>query len=94
MKFLIIGLTSLFLISCGGDDSITTNTKKDSNTANEMKLSKEIKNTNSNNNSNTNGNTKNNGIDARTTKTYKAKKVNSTTQTPMFDSGLRPTNSK
>lgn len=82
MKFLIIGLTSVFLFSCGKSGELS-NTKQEQkmvvdNTAKSMKLSKE---------SNTNA------IDKNTTPVYKSQPV-AKKPTPMFDTGMRPTNSK
>jgi hypothetical protein len=84
MKFLIIGLTSLFLISCGKSGDLSA-TKKDANT---MKLSKE--NDHSGHNHDENNHSDNQALDAKTTRTY----TDTKSTAPKFDTGLRPSNSK
>jgi hypothetical protein len=96
MKFLIIGLTSVFLFSCGQNGELS-NTKEDVST---MKLSKEHGHkhrTHGHNGTKQQKHFRTQGIDAETTTTYKdnaASEATSTTTAPRFDTGLRPSNSK
>lgn len=81
MKLLVIALSSVFLISCGKSGELS-NTKEDKKVvvSEEAKTMKLSK--------------KDTSIDAKTTTTGATIEAKSQNTQPMYDTGLRPSNSK